>query len=84
MAISKNPGEDYFKDYLPRLKENKIAIQVKIADSSHNLSKAHLIDEISLQKKLRNKYIKVLNKLGVDGKSCEVSLKYEGGKWVSE
>jgi len=82
-AMTKYPGEDYFQDYLPRLKENNIATQVKIADSSHNLSKAHLIDEIPLQDKLRNKYIKVLNKLGVDGKSCENPLVYIDGKWAA-
>ncbi len=80
-AMTKNSGEDYFQDYLPRLKENKIAVQVKIADSSHNLSKAHLIEGTTLQDKLRNKYIKVLNELGVDGKSCEEPLVYNDGKW---
>ena len=84
-AISKNPGEDYFADYLPRLKLNSIATQVKIADASHNLSKAHLlnqIDEIPLQEKLRSKYIKVLDELGVDGKSCEKPLEHKDGKWL--
>ncbi len=75
-AMSKRQGEDYFEDYLPRLKENKIATQVKIADSSHNLSKAHLFDEILKQEELRNKYIKVLDELGEDGRSCEKPLVY--------
>ena len=83
-AMSKKQGEDYFEDYLPRLKENKIATQVKIADSSHNLSKAHLFDEILKQEELRNKYIKVLNELGEDGRSCEKPLVYSDseGKWI--
>ena len=81
-AMTKIPGEDYFQDYLPRLKENKIALQVKIADSSHNLSKAHLIEDKTLQDKLRNKYIKVLNELGVDGKSCENPIIYTDSKWI--
>jgi (p)ppGpp synthase/HD superfamily hydrolase len=84
-AMSKNPGEDYFADYLPRLKLNSIATQVKIADASHNLSKAHLlnqIDEIPLQEELRSKYIKVLDELGVDGKSCEKPLEHKDGKWL--
>jgi hypothetical protein len=34
-----------FADYLPRVKNNKIAKEVKIADSSHNLSKAYLLDD---------------------------------------
>ena len=81
-AMTKSPGEDYFQEYLPRLKENKIALQVKIADSSHNLSKAHLIEDKTLQEKLRNKYIKVLNELGVDGKSCENPIIYTDSKWI--
>ena len=81
LAMSKGSGEDYFKDYLPRLKTNEIACQVKIADSSHNLSKAHLIEEMPLQAKLRNKYIRVLNTLGVEGKSQEKPLEYKEGKW---
>jgi len=81
-AMTKIPGEDYFHEYLPRLKKNKIALQVKIADSSHNLSKAHLIEDKTLQDKLRNKYIKVLNELGVDGKSCENPIIYTDSKWI--
>jgi (p)ppGpp synthase/HD superfamily hydrolase len=81
-AMTKIPGEDYFHEYLPRLKKNKIALQVKIADSSHNLSKAHLIEDKILQDKLRNKYIKVLNELGVDGKNCEKLIINIDGKWI--
>ena len=81
IAMTKNEGEDYFQDYLPRLKKNKIATAVKIADSSHNLSKAHLIEDKSLQDKLRNKYIKALDELGEDGKSLEKPLVYCDGKW---
>lgn len=81
-AMTKIPGEDYFHEYLPRLKENKIALQVKIADSSHNLSKAHLIEDKILQDKLRSKYIKVLNELGVDGKNCEKLIVNIDGKWI--
>ena len=80
-AMTKNEGEDYFQDYLPRLRKNKIATAVKIADSSHNLSKAHLIEDKSLQDKLRNKYIKALDELGEDGKSLEKPLMYCDGKW---
>ena len=80
-AMSKQEGEDYFRDYLPRLKRNKIAVEVKIADSSHNLSKAHLIEDKQLQQKLRSKYISVLNELGVDGKTLEIPLVYKDKKW---
>ena len=81
-VMTKSSNDDYFADYLPRVKNNKIAKEVKIADSSHNLSKAHLLDdEPKLQEKLRNKYIRVLNELGVDGKSCEKPIIFENGRW---
>ena len=78
-------GDDYFEDYLPRVKKNNIAKEVKIADSSHNLSKAHLLDnEPELQAKLRKKYIKVLNELGVNGPSCEKPIIFKDGEWVEK
>ena len=81
-VMTKSSDDDYFADYLPRVKNNKIAKEVKIADSSHNLSKAHLLDdEPELQEKLRRKYIRVLNELGVDGTSCEKPIIYRDGKW---
>ena len=86
-AITKKKGEDYFKEYLLRIKNNKIAKEVKIADSSHNLSKAHLLkSEPELQSKLRNKYIKVLNELDMDGASCEKPIIYcdKDGKWIEK
>lgn len=84
-VMTKSSNDDYFADYLPRVKNNKIAKEVKIADSSHNLSKAHLlVDEPKLQEKLRNKYIRVLNELGVDGKSCEKPIIFKDGKWVEK
>ena len=84
-AMTKLPEDDYFEDYLPRVKKNNIAKEVKIADSSHNLSKAHLLDnEPELQEKLRNKYIRVLNELGAHGPSCEKPIIFKDGKWVEE
>ena len=84
-AMTKLPEDDYFEDYLPRVKKNNIAKEVKIADSSHNLSKAHLLDnEPELQAKLRKKYIKVLNELGEDGVSCEKPLIYRDEEWVEQ
>ena len=75
---------DYFEEYLPRLVSSDIAKKVKISDSSHNLSKAHLIKDVELQNKLRNKYIKVLDFLGVDGKSCERPLIYKDKIWQED
>jgi len=84
-AMTKLSSDDYFADYLPRVKRNKIAKQVKIADSSHNLSKAHLlIDEPDLQDELRKKYIKVLNELGEEGFACEKPIIYRDGEWVEK
>ena len=81
-AMTKKEGEDYFKEYLPRLKGNKVALQVKIADASHNLSKAHLIEKLQLQDKLRAKYIKVLNELGANGLALERPIVFENGQWI--
>ncbi len=85
-AMTKMENEDYFLDYLPRLKKNKIALKVKIADSSHNLSKAHLIEDHCYQEKLRQKYIKVLNFLGVDGSKQEKEIIFDENKtkWVEK
>ena len=85
-AMTKMENEDYFLDYLPRLNKNKIALKVKIADSSHNLSKAHLIEDHTYQEKLRQKYIKVLNFLGVDGSKQEKEIIFDENKikWVEK
>ena len=76
--------EDYLNEYLPRLKQNPIAVKVKIADSSHNLSKAHLIDDKKKQDFLRNKYITVLDALGKNGSECEKPIIYNNGKWLEK
>jgi len=81
-AMTKRIGEDYFQEYLPRLKNNQVALQVKIADASHNLSKAHLIEKLQLQDKLRAKYIKVLNELGANGLALERPIVFENGQWI--
>ena len=84
IAMTKRSGEDYFEHYLPRLKGNKVALQVKIADASHNLSKAHLIEDVKLQDKLRAKYIKVLDELGEDGSFCEKPIIFKNGSWIED
>ena len=63
--------EDYTTEYLPRVAENSIAKAVKIADASHNLSKAHLILDLVQQMRLRKKYTKALEYLGVDPIAAE-------------
>tara|TARA_B100001142_G_scaffold308340_1_gene339805 strand:- start:14 stop:769 length:756 start_codon:yes stop_codon:yes gene_type:complete len=86
-AMTKNENEDYFLEYLPRLKKNNIALKVKIADSSHNLSKAYLFDdEPEVANELRKKYIAVLNELGVDGQECEEPIIFdkEESKWLTK
>ena len=62
MAMTRLKGEDYFKTYLPRLMDNKIATRVKYADSTHNLSKNAQLAAVNPEKakKLRLKYQKVL------------------------
>jgi len=84
LAITKNKDEDYFSDYLPRVKNNRLALKVKIADSSHNLSKVYLLDEDTLRLRFRKKYVKVLNYLGVNGDDCEKPIIFDGQKWISK
>ena len=74
--------EDLLTEYLPRLKQNPIALKVKIADSSHNLSKAYLIEDVILQDKLRQKYVKTLDFLGVDGSKQEKQITFTNNKWT--
>lgn len=38
MALTKRPEDDYFDDYLPRVKANPDALAVKLADIANNLS----------------------------------------------
>ena len=63
-GMTKREGEDYFDDYLPRVASNEISRNVKIADSSHNLSKNHLLKDPELRGKLKQKYTSVLQFLG--------------------
>jgi len=81
-SMSKKKNEDYFQDYLPRLKQNIIAIEVKKADASHNLGKAHLIEDSALQNKLRKKYKRVLKELGA-AKLYEERIYYSNNEWRS-
>ena len=74
--------EDLLTEYLPRLKHNPIALKVKIADSSHNLSKAYLIEDEILQDKLRQKYVRTLDFLGVDGSKLEKQITFKNNKWT--
>jgi len=70
VAISKRPDEDYFKDYLVRVADNPIALQVKLADIRANLSNAWIFeDEYTedggwLSVRLRDKYKLALTTLG--------------------
>ena len=67
--ITKRKGptsEDYFTAYLPRLVTNPLSKAVKIADASHNISKAHLIENQGDRDRLRKKYTAVLTYLGED------------------
>ena len=44
-GMTKREGEDYHTEYILRVLSNPISKEVKIADASHNISKAHLISE---------------------------------------
>ena len=81
-AMTKREGEDYSADYLPRLQRNPGAVLVKIADSSHNLGKAHLLaaNDPVRAGQLETKYMRVLSTLGVET-SVPERLVFDGGAW---
>lgn len=54
-AMTKRAGEDYTKDYVPRLMANRIARAVKRADLAHNLSRIGQLAPAQ-QVRLRAKY----------------------------
>jgi len=62
-CITKRCGEDYEKGYLSRVRNNKIAKEVKKADVQHNLSRIDLLDDIEMKERLRAKYSKVISGL---------------------
>jgi|TARA_R100001530_G_scaffold28301_1_gene22388 (p)ppGpp synthase/HD superfamily hydrolase len=64
-ALTKRKGENYLYEYLPRVMENEMAVIVKIADVSHNLSRNKYITDKKLQKRLRTKYERALDMLGL-------------------
>ena len=64
VAISKRPDEDYFKEYLDRVADNPIALQVKLADIRANLSNAWIYEKKAENKRLRDKYKLALTTLG--------------------
>jgi (p)ppGpp synthase/HD superfamily hydrolase len=75
-AMTKQKSEDYHADYLPRVASDPIGKVVKIADASHNISKAHLITDETLQKRLRAKYTVALEFLGADPIAAEAPLHF--------
>lgn len=81
-AMTKQEGEDYFAAYLPRLQRNPGAVLVKIADSSHNLGKAHLLaaNDPVRAGQLETKYMRVMSTLGVETPVPE-RLVFDGGAW---
>ena len=84
-AMTKGDDEDYFDDYLPRVLSNELARAVKRADSSHNLSKVHLLDDPATQERLRAKYVRVLRALGENPSACEIPIVYDDGekRWTA-
>ncbi len=85
-AMTRRGGEDYLSGYLTRLADNEIARAVKVADSSHNLSKVHLLRSESEQGKFRAKYHSVLSKLGEDPVACEKPLVFDpvARRWIEK
>ena len=75
IAMTRFEGEDYFETYLPRLMSNEIALRVKYADATNNLSKNRQLAATDPQKAqfLRTKYKRVLALLTEHIQSLESS-----------
>ena len=64
MAISKRPDEDYHTDYLVRVADNPIALQVKLADIKANLQYLPMMEDSATRERLRQKYHIAMRALG--------------------
>ena len=60
-AMTKRPGEDYERDYVPRVLNDPLAAAVKRADVSDNLGRLHLLDA-GARARLRPRYEYFLRK----------------------
>lgn len=86
-AMTHRQGERYFKDYLPRLMSNPIAIVVKYQDADHNRAKIHLIEHAATRDRLDQKYgsaLRVLSRAQPQLKrhSLEGPLRWDGTAWI--
>jgi len=61
---------------LPRVAAHQIGKVVKIADASHNISKAHLIEETDERNRLRSKYATALKFLEIDPMAAELPIHF--------
>lgn len=86
-AMTRRKGEDYFKDYLPRVLAHPLAVHVKYADSRHNLGKCHLLPPGETRSRLERKYARVLAILeaaepGLRPKGSAPDLLWSGEAWI--
>lgn len=83
-AMTRRDGEGYFAEYLPRLMRTPRAVPVKIADSTHNFGKIHLLRAVDPDRavSLQAKYHRVLNKLGATI-PAEPNIVFDGEHWVA-
>lgn len=83
LAITKQASEDN-SEYLIKVRNNPLSLKVKIADSSHNLAKCHLLklkDPVK-SKKLEQKYMMNLDYL-IGHKNWNVKdIIFYGGQWT--
>lgn len=63
-AMTKQPGDDYFRDYLPRVLTDPIAKAVKRADTMHNLGQLDRLPSGETRDRLRAKYARVMTAIG--------------------
>jgi (p)ppGpp synthase/HD superfamily hydrolase len=62
IAITKRPDQDYFKDYLPQVANNPVALVVKVADMQVNLDRS-LKEQVNLARGLKEEDEDPNNKL---------------------
>lgn len=65
-AMTKRPGDDYFRDYLPRALANPVARAVKLADATHNLGRCDGLAPGDIRDGLRAKYERVIEIVEAD------------------
>jgi (p)ppGpp synthase/HD superfamily hydrolase len=63
VVITKRKGQAY-EDYLAKVKANKMALAVKLADIADNMSRLDQLTDLSTRERLTQKYLSAMKVLG--------------------